>query len=89
MTTSPPDRPEGLSLPRSSGLLAHAAVTLVRLYQMAISPLLGQHCRFEPTCSEYLAQALAKHGAVRGTWLGVCRLLRCHPFSKGGFDPVP
>ncbi len=56
---------------------------------MLISPLLGPHCRFHPSCSEYTHQAIHQHGVLYGTWLGVKRLLRCHPFSQGGEDPVP
>ena len=62
---------------------------LIRLYQKAISPLTGPHCRFTPTCSQYAYEAVAVHGAFKGTFLAVCRLLKCHPFHQGGFDPVP
>jgi len=62
---------------------------LIRGYQYAVSPLLGLHCRFHPTCSEYALQALEKHGAMRGIWLALKRLMRCHPWHPGGFDPVP
>ena len=62
---------------------------MIRLYQLIISPLLGPHCRFHPSCSCYTHAAIARHGALRGTWLGVKRLLRCHPFAEGGYDPVP
>jgi len=58
-------------------------------YKQWISPLLPSACRFQPTCSEYMMEAVAQHGAARGVWLGVCRLMRCHPFHAGGFDPVP
>lgn len=62
----------------------------VRVYQYAISPLLGPRCRFYPTCSDYCLQALAKHGALRGLRLTVLRLARCHPWSgRSGYDPVP
>ncbi|CAA9328514.1 MAG: Membrane protein insertion efficiency factor YidD [uncultured Frankineae bacterium] len=64
----------------------HAAV---RAYQLWISPLLGPHCRFAPSCSAYAAQALQTHGAGRGTWLALRRIARCHPFHPGGHDPVP
>ena len=61
----------------------------IRLYQMLLSPLLGAHCRFTPTCSQYGIEAIRKHGALRGLWLTVRRIARCHPFCEGGFDPVP
>ncbi len=66
-----------------------AVVFLVRLYRMGVSPLLGRNCRFEPTCSQYVTQALSKHGVLKGLFLGLRRVLRCHPLSKGGYDPVP
>lgn len=62
---------------------------LIRFYQTLISPLLGSNCRFYPTCSHYTYQAIEIHGMVRGGWLGVKRILRCHPFNPGGYDPVP
>ncbi|MFO0911561.1 MAG: membrane protein insertion efficiency factor YidD [Pirellulales bacterium] len=62
-------------------------VVLARGYQMMISPLLGPKCRFTPTCSEYFIQAVQKYGAVKGAWMGVCRILRCHPWHPGGYDP--
>ena len=61
----------------------------VRSYQRFVSPLLPACCRFYPTCSQYMAEAVATHGAMRGTVLGVRRILRCHPFHPGGYDPVP
>lgn len=64
-------------------------VALVRAYQLAISPFLGSNCRFWPSCSEYVVDALHKHGPVKGTWLGARRLSRCHPLHSGGLDPVP
>lgn len=64
-------------------------VGLVKLYRLLLSPWLGSACRFEPTCSRYAIQALQRHGAARGSWLTVCRLARCHPWCKGGHDPVP
>lgn len=62
---------------------------LIRCYQVGISPLLGSHCRFLPTCSVYTYEAIAKHGALKGIFLGVKRILKCHPFHPGGHDPVP
>jgi uncharacterized protein len=60
----------------------------LRTYKRWVSPLLPSACRFHPTCSEYMMQAVEAHGVVRGVWLGVRRLCRCHPFHEGGFDPV-
>jgi hypothetical protein len=64
-------------------------LALIRGYQYAISPLLGRNCRYFPTCSEYAAEAVTKYGAIRGGWLGVKRVCRCHPWHPGGYDPVP
>jgi len=61
----------------------------IRVYQLTLSPLLGNRCRFYPSCSHYAAQAIEQYGALRGTWLAARRLARCHPFHPGGFDPVP
>jgi len=69
-------------------LVTRLAVGFVRLYQAALSPLLPASCRFEPTCSEYFVQAIEKKGALRGAVKGLWRLLRCHPWSRGGYDPV-
>jgi putative membrane protein insertion efficiency factor len=62
---------------------------LIRAYQRWISPLFGPRCRFHPTCSAYAAEAIATHGAARGSWLAVRRIARCHPWNPGGVDPVP
>jgi putative membrane protein insertion efficiency factor len=69
--------------------VARPLAALVRFYQAAISPMRGPSCRYAPTCSEYAMEALSVHGALRGTWLAFRRLLRCHPFHEGGYDPVP
>ncbi|MDQ6969744.1 MAG: membrane protein insertion efficiency factor YidD [Mariprofundus sp.] len=66
-----------------------AVMLPVRFYQLFISPVLPPHCAHTPTCSQYMLDAIQRYGVGRGLWLGVKRLLRCHPFSKGGYDPVP
>lgn len=62
-------------------------VGLVAAYQVAISPLLGRHCRFDPSCSAYFRESVRRHGAVRGACRGVARICRCHPWHPGGYDP--
>ncbi|KAA2285488.1 membrane protein insertion efficiency factor YidD [Arenimonas fontis] len=64
-------------------------LTLLRAYKRFISPLLGQRCRFHPSCSEYTMQAVDRFGVLRGGWLGLRRVGRCHPLNEGGLDPVP
>ena len=64
-------------------------IVLIRAYQRLISPLLPPSCRFTPSCSHYGIEALQKHGLIRGSYLTINRILRCHPWSKGGHDPVP
>jgi len=64
-------------------------IMLVKGYSLLISPVLGNNCRYYPTCSSYMVQAIERFGVLRGIWLGTRRLLRCHPFHEGGFDPVP
>ncbi|MBQ3696064.1 MAG: membrane protein insertion efficiency factor YidD [Alphaproteobacteria bacterium] len=63
--------------------------SLIRFYQLTFSSLVGHCCRFQPTCSEYAKEAYQKYGIIKGTYLTVWRLLRCHPWAKGGYDPVP
>ena len=74
--------------PRAS-LLALCLIALIRAYRLALSPFFGGHCRFHPTCSAYALKAVQRFGAVRGSWLALRRLGRCHPWHAGGFDPVP
>lgn len=64
-------------------------IGLIRGYQRFISPLFPPSCRYYPTCSNYSVQAIQKHGAIKGSIMGISRILRCHPFVKGGYDPVP
>lgn len=61
----------------------------IRGYQLIISPMIGQRCRFQPTCSSYALEAIEKHGTIKGGYLGIKRILRCHPWGSGGYDPVP
>ncbi len=70
-------------------MLARVLLGLIKLYQVFLSPFLGQQCRFYPTCSHYATEAILKHGAVKGTYLTLHRLLRCHPWCTGGHDPIP
>ena len=70
-------------------MLTRAMMAAIRFYQVGISPLRPPACRFQPTCSAYGLEAIQRHGGGRGSWLLVKRLLRCHPFCRGGWDPVP
>jgi len=70
--------------------MRHVFAALIRFYQRFISPALGSHCRFEPSCSHYTLQAILRHGSIKGSLLGAWRILRCNPLTKGGqIDPVP
>lgn len=69
--------------------MKYLLLALIGFYRVAISPFLGRRCRFFPSCSEYAAQAVKKHGALSGGWLAVKRIARCHPWHPGGYDPVP
>ena len=71
------------------GFLARFLIMLVRGYQVALSPVMGGGCRFEPSCSNYMIDAIMVHGAWKGTLLGLWRIVRCHPFGAYGYDPVP
>jgi len=70
-------------------LIRNLFIFIIKLYRKYISPLKKPCCRFIPTCSEYALQAFSKYGVIKGFYLSVKRILRCHPFNKGGFDPVP
>lgn len=69
--------------------MSRILLALIRFYQFAFSPLVGNQCRFAPTCSHYAREAIERHGALRGSWLAAGRLLRCHPWNAGGIEPVP
>lgn len=78
-TSAPPARPS---------LATRPLIFLILLYRVTLGRLLGGHCRFHPSCSQYALDALAKHGAIKGTLKAAARLARCHPFAKGGYDPA-
>jgi putative membrane protein insertion efficiency factor len=69
--------------------VTHVVLVMIRAYQLTLSPLLGNSCRYEPSCSRYTYEAVQRYGWARGSWMGVKRIARCHPFAKGGYDPVP
>ncbi|MFZ5893085.1 MAG: membrane protein insertion efficiency factor YidD [Myxococcota bacterium] len=75
--------------PARKSLFVELLLVVIRAYQLLISPLLGPSCRFHPSCSRYTAECLELHGALRGSYLGVRRILRCHPWNPGGHDPPP
>ncbi len=70
-------------------MIARFLILLIRFYQLTLSPFLGSRCRFDPSCSAYAATCIAQFGALKGTWLGFLRIIRCHPFGGFGFDPPP
>ena len=69
-------------------ILKNIAISLINLYKYLISPLLGNNCRYLPTCSEYTKESIIKYGVVKGFWLGLKRITKCHPWGKGGYDPI-
>lgn len=77
------------ALVNGGGTVAKILISFVRGYQLLVSPLLGVSCRFQPTCSQYMIEAISRFGVMRGTWLGLRRLSHCHPWHEGGLDPVP
>jgi putative membrane protein insertion efficiency factor len=83
-----PTRPSRMPR-RSNTSMKRILLVLIRLYQLCVSPFSGGQCRFYPSCSAYAAEAIDTHGALRGSWLALRRLLRCHPWHEGGVDPVP
>lgn len=70
-------------------LVGKIFIALIRIYQWSISPILGQNCRYTPTCSQYSVEAINKHGAFKGGWLALKRILSCHPWGGNGYDPIP
>jgi len=70
-------------------LLKKIAIAPIRLYQVVLSPMIGPTCRYQPTCSHYMIEAINEWGVIRGLWLGLKRIFRCHPWADSGHDPVP
>ena len=69
-------------------IFKNIAISPINLYKYLISPLLGNNCRFLPTCSEYTKESIIKYGVIKGLWLGLKRIVKCHPWGKGGYDPI-
>jgi hypothetical protein len=78
-----------LPAPALARWMRAALIAAIRIYQMVVSPLLGPACRFEPSCSSFAVEAIASRGVVRGSWLALRRIARCHPWGGFGYDPVP
>lgn len=78
-----------MAIDKNLSPVGQTAVVMIRTYQKLISPLLGQHCRFYPSCSQYTLEAIKEWGLAKGMWLGAKRISRCHPLNEGGIDPVP
>ena len=72
-----------------NALISKVLIFLIKAYRYLLSPWIGQHCRFHPTCSQYALGAIQEHGAYRGSWLAIKRVASCHPWHEGGIDPVP
>ncbi|TXB64805.1 membrane protein insertion efficiency factor YidD [Vicingus serpentipes] len=70
-------------------ILSKIFILLIRFYQLSISPILGQNCRYSPTCSQYSIEAINKYGALKGGWIALKRIFSCHPWGGNGYDPVP
>jgi len=83
-----PELPDSDQSPKKIGIAAIFLLLLIKGYRYGISPLFPPSCRYVPTCSAYAVEAVARYGALRGGWLSLCRILRCHPFASGGYDPV-
>ena len=69
-------------------IFSKTLITIIKLYQLVLSPYLGNNCRYFPTCSEYTKESIIKYGVVKGFWLGLKRISKCHPWRKGGYDPI-